>query len=123
MTTELTGTATLIRFTVRRDRVRIIVWIASIVLLELLTAANTKEIYPTQAALDKAAAAARGNPAAIALTGPDQALDTMGGQVAFQIGTIGLVAVALMALFMIGRATRAEEEAGRAELIRAMAVG
>ncbi|GLW63701.1 exporter of polyketide antibiotics [Actinomadura rubrobrunea] len=123
MMTELTGTATLVRFTVRRDRVRVLVWIASIALLELLTAANTKEIYSTQAALDKAAAAARGNPAAIALTGPDQALDTMGGQVAFQIGTIGLVAVALMAVFMIGRTTRAEEEAGRAELIRAMAVG
>jgi ABC-2 type transport system permease protein len=47
----------------------------------------------------------------------------MGGQVAFQIGTVGLVSVALMAIFMIGRETRAEEESGRAELVRAMAVG
>jgi ABC-2 type transport system permease protein len=121
--TELTGAVSLARCILRRDRLRMLVWTVSIVLLELLTAASTKGLYPTQADLDQAAAAVRGNAAAIALNGPDQALDTMGGQVAFQIGTIGLVAVALMAIFMVGRATRLEEETGRMELVRAMPVG
>jgi ABC-2 type transport system permease protein len=120
---ELTGTGTLVRFVLRRDRLRIAVWIGAIVLLELLSAASTVGLYSTQADLDDAAAAVHGNAAAIALNGPDQALDTMGGQVAFQIGTFGLVAVALMAIFMVGRETRGEEESGRAELVRAMAVG
>ncbi|MFG2007436.1 ABC transporter permease, partial [Spirillospora sp. NPDC048911] len=120
---ELAGAATLARLVLRRDRLRIAVWTVSIVLLEVLSAWSTKGLYPTRADLQEAAAAAHGNAAAIALNGPDQALDTTGGQVAFQIGTNGLVAVALMAVFMVGRETRAEEEAGRLELVRAMAVG
>ncbi len=121
--TELTGTAVLIRFVARRDRVRIAVWVAAIVVLLLLTAASVKALYPTQADLDEAAVASHGNAAAIAFNGPDQALNTMGGQVAFQLGSLGLVAVGLMSVFMVGRETRAEEEGGRIELVRAMAVG
>ncbi len=120
---ELTGTATLTRFILRRDRVRILVWVVAIVLLVVVTAASVKGLYPTQAALDEAAAVTHGNAAAIALNGPDQGLDTLGGQVAFQVGAFGLVVVALMSMFMVGRETRAEEEAGRLELVRAMAVG
>jgi ABC-2 type transport system permease protein len=123
MTTGLTGTVVLTRFILRRDWMRIIVWIAAIAVVELLTAWSTIKVYPTQADLSRAAAATHGNAAAIALNGPDQGLDTIGGQVAFQIGATGLIAVALMAVFMIGRETRAEEEAGRLDLVRAMAVG
>jgi ABC-2 type transport system permease protein len=120
---DLTGTATLTRFVLRRDRVRIGVWIAAIVLLVLSTAASVKGLFPTQADLDEAAESIHGNAAAIVFNGPDQALDTMGGQVAFQIGAFGLVLMALMAVFMVGRETRAEEESGRLELVRAMPVG
>lgn len=123
MTTELTGTVTLTRFILRRDRMRVAVWIAAIAFVEVLTAWSTIRLYPTQADLRQAATAAQGNAAAIAINGPDQGLDTIGGQVAFQIGATGLVAVALMAVFMIGRETRAEEETGRLDLVRAMAVG
>jgi ABC-2 type transport system permease protein len=119
----LTGTAALTRFALRRDRVRIAVWIAAIVLLVLSTAASTKGLYPTQADLDKAAATSEDNPAALAFNGPPVALDTMGGQVAFQVGAIGLVVVGLMALLLVGRLTRTEEESGRLELIRSMGVG
>ncbi len=119
----LTGTATLTRFVLRRDRVRIVVWIAGIVLLVWSTAASVKGLFPTQHDLDAAAASVHDNAAAIAFNGPDQALDTLGGQVAFQIGAFGMVTVALMSLFMMGRETRAEEESGRSELVRAMPVG
>ncbi len=121
--TELTGTLTLTRFILRRDRVRILVWIVATVLLVVVTAASVRGLYPTQAALDEAAAATHGNAAAIALNGPDQGLDTLGGEVAFQVGALGLVVVALMSMFTVGRETRAEEEVGRLELVRAMAVG
>ncbi|CAM5573765.1 ABC transporter permease [Streptomyces aurantiogriseus] len=121
--TELTGTATLTRLVLRRDRVRILVWTVAVPLLVILTAASVKGLYPTQADLDEAAATSADNAAAIAFNGPVQALDTLGGQVAFQTGSLGLVVVALMSMFMVGRQTRAEEEAGRTELIRSMAVG
>ncbi|MFE7167775.1 ABC transporter permease [Streptomyces sp. NPDC057616] len=120
---ELTGTGTLTRFLLRRERVRIALWVVAVPLLVLLTAASVKGLYPTQHDLDVAARGSEGNAAAIAFNGPALALDTMGGEVAFQTGTIGLVVVALMSIFMVGRQTRGEEEAGRAELVRALPTG
>jgi ABC-2 type transport system permease protein len=119
----LTGTWALTRFAARRDRVRIAVWIVSIVVLVVITAGSVKGLYPTQHDLDVAAAASIDNPAALAFNGPAYALDTIGGQVAFQVGAFGLTVVALMSLLMVGRLTRAEEESGRLELVSSMAVG
>jgi ABC-2 type transport system permease protein len=119
----LTGTWTMVRFILRRDRVRLTVWIVGIVLLVLSTAASIKDIYPTQADLDTAARTASDNAALIALQGPDYALDTLGGQVVFNMGAFGYVVVALMGMFLVGRHTRADEEAGRTELLRATVLG
>jgi ABC-2 type transport system permease protein len=121
--TTLEGTWPLARLIVARDRLRLSAWIAGIVLLVLVTAISTIDIYPTQADLDAAAFAARDNPAALAFNGPDQGLDTIGGQVAFQVGAFGLVMVGLMSVLLVGRVTRGEEDSGRLELVRAMPVG
>lgn len=121
--TTLTGTIELTRSIVRRDRIRILVWIGSIVALAALTVSGIKGVFPTQAALNQTAAATQHNAAAIAFNGPAQGLNTVGGQVAFQLGAVGMVMVALMSLFMIGRLTRGEEEAGRMELVRSLPVG
>ena len=120
---SLTATAPLTRFAVRCDRVRILAWIAGIVLLVVVTVASVKGLYPNQAELDKAARASEDNAAAIIFNGPPQALDTVGGQVAFQTGTWGLILMGLMSVFMVGRLTRGEEQAGRVELLRALPVG
>jgi len=121
--TSLTGTLALTRFILRRDRIRILVWIAAIVVLAALTAVGIKGLFPTQAALDQTAAATQHNAATIAFNGPAQGLNTVGGQVAFQFGAGGMVLVALMSIFMLGRLTRGEEEAGRLELVRSLPVG
>ena len=63
------------------------------------------------------------NGASIALQGPPQALDTFGGRYAFEIGAFTFAIVGLMNVLLIARHTRAEEESGRAELVRAAAVG
>lgn len=118
-----TATGRLTRFTVRRDRVRIAVWIGAIALLVASTVASVKGLYPTQADLDAAAVASQDNAAAIIFNGPAQGLDTVGGQVAFQTGTFGLILMGLMSVFMLGRLTRGEEEAGRVELVRSLPVG
>jgi ABC-2 type transport system permease protein len=119
----LAGTVELTRFIVRRDRLRILVWIVAIVALAALTAIGIKGLFPTQAALDQTAAATQHNAAAIAFNGPAQGLNSVGGQVAFQFGAGGMVLVALMSLFMVGRLTRGEEEGGRLELVRSLPVG
>jgi ABC-2 type transport system permease protein len=121
--TALTGTVALTRFILRRDRIRILIWIVAIIVLAALTAAGIKGLFPTQAALDQMAVATQHNAAAIAFNGPAQGLNTVGGQVAFQFGAGGMVLVALMSLFMVGRLTRGEEEAGRLELVRSLPVG
>jgi ABC-2 type transport system permease protein len=119
----LTGLRTLVRFTVRLDRVRMLVWVLSIVLTVVATVASIKGLYPTQADLDRAAAASHDNAAAIIFNGPAQGLDTVGGEVAFNTGTFGLILMGLMSMFLLGRLTRGEEEAGRAELVQALPVG
>jgi ABC-2 type transport system permease protein len=121
-TTELTATGKLVRAILRRDRIRIAVWTLSIAGLVVVTAASVKGLFPTQEDLDRAAAA-EDSAAAIVLNGPPYGLDTVGGQVAYQIGVWGMVAVALMTLLMYTRNTRAEEESGRLELVRAAVVG
>ena len=120
---SLTGTLALTRFILRRDRIRILLWVVPIVALTALTVVGIKGLFPTQAALDQTAVATQHNAAAIAFNGAPQGLDTVGGQVAFQFGAPGMVLVALMCIFMLGRLTRGEEEAGRLEVVRSLPVG
>jgi ABC-2 type transport system permease protein len=120
---QLVGTAQLMRSIVRRDRVRIVVWIASIVGTMVASAASVHGIYPTAADLRRAAALVDHNATAIAFNGPAQGLETLGGRIAFETGSFVLLLVGLMSVFMLSRNTRAEEESGRLELIRATAIG
>jgi ABC-2 type transport system permease protein len=122
-TSTSAGAATLVRHILRRDRVRLPVWVLGITLLVLVTASSVKGLYPTQADLDLAAETAQSNAALIALQGPAYGLDTLGGQVVFNFGAFGFVVVALMGIFLVGRHTRADEETGRTELVRAAVVG
>lgn len=117
------GLGILVRFGLRRDRVRLVVWTVSIVLTVVATVASVKGLYPTPTDLRNAAIAAKDNAAAIIFNGPPLSLDTVGGQVAFQTSTFGLILMGLMSVFLLGRATRGEEEAGRSELLRALPVG
>jgi ABC-2 type transport system permease protein len=121
--TSLTGTVALSRFILRRDRVRILIWMVSLVTLAALTTVGIEGLFPTQAALDQTAAATAHNAAMIAFNGAPQGLNTVGGQVAFQFGAMGMVLVALMSIFMLGRLTRGEEEAGHLEVVRSLPVG
>ena len=50
-------------------------------------------------------------------------LDSIGGEIVFEVFAFTAVVVALMNMFLIGWHTRADEESGRAELIRSARVG
>jgi ABC-2 type transport system permease protein len=122
-TRTLTGTIALLGLIWRRNRVWILIWVVAIAVLVFLTAVGVAGLFPTQESIDQAAVASQNNAAAIAFNGPAQGLDTLGGEVAFQVGAMGLVITSLMSLFTIGRLTRGEEEAGRLELVRSLPVG
>ncbi len=117
------GTATFIRFFVRRDRLSYVWWFLGVVILYWSQAVSVKGLYATQAEFDKAAASMTDNAAFIAMAGPARALNTIGGQVAWQASAFGAIVAGLMSMFLIGRHTRVEEETGREEMIRAGAVG
>jgi len=119
----VTGAVSVLLFHLRRDRMMLFWWIAGNVLLYWSQAVSTDGLYPTQADLDKAAAGMADNAAFIAMAGPARALDTLGGQVAWQAAAFGAIVAALMSMFLVGRHTRAEEETGRDELVRAAAIG
>src|SRR5260221_2432203 len=99
--TSLTGTFALTRLILRRDRIRILVWIASIVVLAALTVVGIRGLFPTQAALDQTAAATQHNAAAIAFNGPAHGLNTVGGHVGFQFGSACMVLVSLMSFVIV----------------------
>lgn len=120
---DLRGGGQLVRFFLRRDRWMLTWWILGTVLLYWSQAAGIDGLYPTQAELDRAAANMADNTAFVAMAGPPLALNTVGGQVAWQCAAFGAVLAGLMSMFVVGRHTRAEEESGRDELIRAAAVG
>lgn len=119
-----TGTGTLARFMLRRDRIRIPVWLLALSLGTAATASNLAATYP--AAADRQSRAELvDSPAGAAFSGPGHGLGdyTHGAMLANEM--LGFVAIfaALMSVLLLVRHTRAEEEAGRAELVRAGVVG
>ncbi|MGB0099356.1 MAG: polyketide antibiotic transporter [Nocardioides sp.] len=119
----MTGAGLFLLAYLRRDRWMLLWWILGGLGLYLATVYSVDQLYTTQAEYDAAAAGAEGNAALVAMAGPPRALDTLGGQTAWQTTAFGAIVAGLMSMFLIGRHTRAEEESGRDELLRAAAVG
>ena len=119
----LTGTGHLVRLFLRLDRLHLPLWIVGIVGIVAASASAVQGLYDTPALRAGYAATVSGSPAAIVMSGPPQALDTVGGITLFEVNLTSAVGIALMAIFLTIRHTRAEEEAGRTELLRAGVVG
>lgn len=120
----LAGLGTLIRFDLRMDRIRIPVWIAALVLMTIASASGFPDIYPTPEARQSRAALMT-SPAAVAMSGPGYGVEdyTFGAMLANELLGFLAIFVALMTVLTVVRHTRNEEEAGRAELVRAGVVG
>jgi ABC-2 type transport system permease protein len=119
----MSGTGTLLRFFLRRERLRMPVYVLLFAAMVGATAVQSEELYPTAA--DRAAyvQTVTGNPGLIAMVGPPHDVTTVGGDVAWQLGGFGAAFVALMSMFLLGRHTRGEEQSGRSELVGAAPVG
>jgi polyether ionophore transport system permease protein len=122
--TALAGTGALIRLILRRDRVRIPVWVLAIGLSVLGSVASFDQTYPT-AADRQTRAEVLDNSVSSLFVGPGYGRDTYtyGAMTANELLPLTAVAVALMSIFLVVRHTRAEEETGRADLVRATVVG
>jgi ABC-2 type transport system permease protein len=123
--TALAGTVTLLRFAARRDRVRLPVWIGALAVGTWSSVGSFTSQYPT--AEDRATLAETlSGPAGLAMSGPEHYLGGGYGYGAMAghqlLGFFGIL-IGLMSVLTVVRHTRAEEETGRAELLRANVVG
>lgn len=122
--TQFTGTLALLRLNLRLDRVRLLVWTLAVGVGVWSSIVALDEAFPTQESLQSRAALLT-SPATIMMTGPAFAIDdyTFGAMVANELALYLFIAAAIMAVMLSVRHTRAEEESGRLELIRARHVG
>ncbi|GAB2861988.1 ABC transporter permease [Nocardioides pacificus] len=119
----MTGTWVFLRAFLRRDRWMLVWWSLGGMLLYWSQGISVEGLYASQAEFDQAAASMEGNAGFIAMAGPARALNTVGGQVTWQSAAFGAIVAGLMSMFLVARHTRAEEESGRDEVLRAAAVG
>ncbi len=117
-------TGQLVRFIIRRDRVRIPVWLLGIAALTFIVAQAFTGLYAT-AQERQTMAETMLNPAMTAMVGKGYGLDnyTFGAMMAHQMLLMTAVAVGIMSIMLVARHTRADEEEGRMELIRSLPVG
>ncbi len=121
---SMTGFGTMLRHILIRDRIRILVWMITIAASVILTAVAFPGLY--QSAPERQARAdLMKNPATIALVGPGYGLDnyTFGAMLANERLAFTGIIVALLSISLTVRHTRADEEAGRTELLRANVLG
>lgn len=117
-------TSFLIRFILRRDRVRLSIWLISIALITFVTASAFTNLYQSEAERQTIAETMK-NPAMIAMVGQGYGLDnyTNGAMMAHQMLLFTAMAVGIMSILLVTRHTRADEEDGRTEMIRSLPVG
>jgi ABC-2 type transport system permease protein len=118
----MTGAKVLARLAVRRDRIGLPVCVYVIVIMLAVNAYEFKKLYPTAAGRISLAATGESNPALRFLYGR---LDgtSIGALTVWRIAVWVGLAAALSTIFVVIRHTRADEEAGRLELVGSAAVG
>lgn len=119
----LTGTWRLLRFMLRRDRIRLPAWVLGMTAMLAYFGAALGFVLDEEALAAFAAFAA--TPIMALIGGPGYGFDeiTTGR---FLVGLYGgylMIGAALMSVMTVSRHTRVEEQTGRAELVRASAVG
>lgn len=118
------GTGSLSRFLLRRDRIRIPIWISGFVFTTVVIGAAFTDLYEN-AQERQAIAETMKNPAMTAMVGPGYGLEnyTSGAMMAHQMLLMTAVVVGLMSVLLVIRHTRTDEEDGRIEMIRSLPVG
>jgi len=112
----------MVRLIVRRNRVRLLVWLVVLVGMFAYIASYYKTLFPTQASLDDFAAVSD-TPGIKALTGLSSAANTLGGAVWTKGWMTIALSLAIGAAFLVTRSGRADEEVGRTELLRSRMLG
>ncbi|WIM96951.1 ABC transporter permease [Actinoplanes oblitus] len=117
----MTGTGSLLRLILRRDRVILPLWVLLLGILPQVYLAGFQKLFATDAERLQYAHISATNAGFTGLYGPVSG-DSLGELVVWRAGFVPVM-IGLAALLTVIRHTRAEEEAGRSDLIRATVVG
>jgi len=120
--TALAGAGLLARLAVRRDRIALPASVYVIVALVAGTAYSFRKLYPTAAGRAALAATGQANPALRFLYGQLDG-DSLGSLTTWRYGIWAGIFTALVAILVVIRHTRGDEEAGRLELMGSAVVG
>ena len=112
----------MLRLVLRRNRVRLVVWLLVLVGLFAYVGVYYRDLFDTQAALDDFAALSD-TPSIRALTGLAAAPATLGGAVWTKIWMTLVMTLAFGVIFLVTRNGRADEELARTELLRSRMLG
>ena len=122
-TGQLTGTAGLVRLALRRDRWLIPAWVAFFAATATFSASATVGLYPTEASRIEAANTINSTAAVVALYGPIYDPTSLGALSMTKMTAVYAALMSILMVMLVVRHTRAEEEAGRLELVGAGVVG
>lgn len=123
MSASLAGTRLLLGLALRRDRWRLLAWVAGVNLLVVSTYTAYEGVFSAPGSVEALSASMGTNPAFTLLLGRAHDLSTAGGFTAWRAAGIAGLFLSLMAIFTVVRHTRAEEDAGRTELVASGVVG
>lgn len=114
---------TLLRFIARRDRIWAPAWILGLTVMVVYISNVVGTVLDEKALQGMAAFSS--SPALVLIGGPCYGFDeiTMARFVVGMYGTTLMIIAALMGIFTVSRHTRAEEQTGRAELLRSGVIG
>lgn len=120
-----TGIWVLIVLVVRRDRIRLVLWIGALVALMAVSARSIGSLYDTPATVQGYVETVGDNPALVIFAGPGYGFDDPNQGVILVNETSLWLALgaALMSVFTVVRHTRAEEDDERTDLVRSTVVG
>ncbi len=123
MNSDLTGTAVLVRLALRRDRLLIPLWIGLSASMVWFSASATVDLYPTAASRIEAANMINSTASLVALYGPIYDPTSLGALSMTKMTAVYASLVSILMVMLVVRHTRAEEEAGRLELVGSGVVG
>ena len=117
------NTDKLVRFMLEREVVISTVWILILVLLSVAIAPGMADMFDADSRVQFVATL--DNPVMVAMMGPVYGADnyTEGAMYTGMMLLWVIITVAIMNIFLVARHTRADEEKGRAEVVRSLPVG
>jgi ABC-2 type transport system permease protein len=117
------GFRPLLKVSLVQDRLKIAPWVVLITALSVSSVLAYGWVFPDQASRAELAATIGANPALALIFGPARDLSTADGFNAWRAGQLGAFFAGLMAILIVIRNSRAQEDSGQAELLASAAMG